>query len=79
MFPVLAVVRSWLTPVISRLQEFWWSVFVGTNCRAYCSSPRGIRTQDFEFPGCCDGTCPSITEVPADLDASTPVVGPILS
>ena len=41
--------------------------------------PRGIRTQDFEFPGCCDGTCSSTTKVLADLNTSIPVTGLILT
>ena len=36
-----------------------------------------MRTQDFELPGCCDGTCTSITKVPADLKTSMTVTGPI--
>ena len=36
-----------------------------------------VRTQDFDVPGCCDGTCTSITKVPAHLNTSIYVTGPI--
>ena len=36
------------------------------------------RTQDFEFHGCRNGTCTSITKTPADSITSIPVTGPIL-
>ena len=38
-----------------------------------------MGTQDFGFRGCCDGTCTSINTVPADLNTSIPVTGPILT
>ena len=59
--------------------EFWWSVSVGINCPCVFAIPRDIRTQDFRFPVCCDGTCTRITKVPADLYTSIPVTGPMLT
>ena len=58
-------VSDWCDDAASR---FWLSISVGINCRACCSIPRDIRTQDIEFPGCCDCACTSITKVPADLN-----------
>ena len=40
---------------------------------------RDIRTQDFDVPGCCDGTSTSITKVSADVNTPIPVTGPILT
>ena len=34
---------------------------------------RDIRTRDFGFPGCCDGTSAPITKVPVDLNISIPL------
>ena len=76
LLPVLAVVGSKLIAVMTRLQR---SVSVGIKNRACCLVPREIRTQDFEIPGCCDGTCSSITICPADLNTSIPVTGWILT
>ena len=59
--------------------EFWWSVSGRVNRRVYCSILRDMRTQDFEFPGCRDGTCTSATKVPAGSNTSIPVTGPILT
>ena len=59
--------------------EFWCSVSVGINCRACCSIPSDISNQDFKFPSCCDGTCTSLTEVPADSKTSIPVSVPIFT
>ena len=57
----------------------WRSVSVGIHCRAYCSIPGEIRTQDFSYPGCCHGSCTPNTNVPADLNTSIPFAGPILT
>ena len=59
--------------------KIWWSVSAGKTCRACCSIHRDIRTQDFEFPGCRDGTCTFIHQIAADLNISIPVNGPILT
>ena len=59
--------------------EIWWSLPVRWGCGAFCSMPRDICAQDFVFPSCCDGSCTSITTVPADLNTSIPVTDPILT
>ena len=45
----------------------WWTV---------SSIPREIRTQDYKFPGCRDGTGTSVTKVTADSNTSISLTGP---
>ena len=59
--------------------EFLCSISLRISCRACCSNPRDKRTQDFKFLACRDGTCTSVTRVPADSKTSIPVTGPIFT
>ena len=72
---VLEVARRSATEANARLQN----VGVQYLRRAYWSIPRDIRTQDLKFPVCCGGTCTSLTKVPAVLNTSIPVTGPIFT
>ena len=58
--------------------EFLCSISLRISCRACCSNPRDKRTQDFKILACRDGTCTSVTRVPADSKTSIPVTGPIV-